>query len=133
MNILQVYYSENLEDDIDVGSLLSAVHDSVTSAGDLSTSSLKTLALPVQNYLIADCDPENTFLHVVARVKRRDQDVLKRIEETIFNAISDFLEAYFDNRFIELSVEIVAISPLRRGNIQEKIRRETKRRSRASL
>lgn len=132
MNIFQVYYSENLADDVDIGSVLALIHDAAHETGEITLSTLRTLAMPVQNYLIADRDPENMFMHVVARIKRRDPEVVKKIESAVFGALNSFFETYFADRLLEISLEFVDINPVRKGNLQEKVRRETRRRARAA-
>jgi 5-carboxymethyl-2-hydroxymuconate isomerase len=64
-----VEYSSNLESKLNVRSLVDELHQTVVQSGLFDLAAIRTRALPRDVYRIADGNPENIFLHIIARIR----------------------------------------------------------------
>ncbi len=124
---MNIQYSANLEDLLDVGSLMAELHDVVNETAEIKVGTLRTAAIPISKYLIADCDPENAYIHVAISFKSRDEAMLRRVGEAAFNMLEEFLAPFYGMVPLEYSVELNQMNAWTKGNIREKVRREARR------
>lgn len=117
MPLLQIHYSKNLDDRMAVAELIDDIHRAALSTGEIPEGGLRTMALPHHHYAIADKNADNAFVHIIARMKKRDELVMRKIGDTLFAALSDFMDAEFQRRPLSLSLEFVEISTWRRNNM----------------
>jgi len=67
---ITIEYSSNLEGDVDLPGLVTAIHQAVVQSGMFDLANVRTRAAPRTLYRIADGRAENAFLHIVARIRR---------------------------------------------------------------
>lgn len=120
MPLLQIHYSGNLEQAIEVGELVRTLHAAALGTGQVPKGGLRTMAHPYRHYAIADEDPGNAFVHVVARLKGRDPDTMGAIGDALFKALSGFMEEQYRSRPLSLSLELVEVDTWKRNNMHEK-------------
>ncbi len=123
MPLLQIHYSSNLDGPIAVRELVRALHAAALGTGQIPKGGLRTMAHRHDDYEIADGDPENAFVHVVARLKGRDPDTMGAIGDTLFKALSGFMDGQYRSRPLSLSLELVEIETWKRNNIHGRLDR----------
>jgi 5-carboxymethyl-2-hydroxymuconate isomerase len=112
-----VEYSANLEDHIDVGALLASVHDAAGSHASVPLAGLRTRALKREEYVVANGDPRNIFVAVVARLNGdRGREPLIEIRDLLMAACSETLSSVREQQPLALSVEIQTIDAAMRIN-----------------
>lgn len=112
-----VEYSANLENHIDVGELLTSIHAAAASHALVPLAGLRTRAMKREQYLVANCDPRNLFVAVIARFNGdRGQEPLLEIRDLLMSACSDSLSQIREEQPLALSVEVQAIDPAMRTN-----------------
>ena len=120
---LIVEYSANLERDIDIARLVSALHASALETGVFPIGGIRTRAARRDVYAIADRHPDNAFIHVQARIGAgRPPEVRQRAAEHIFAALKSATDRVFAERPLGLTFEIVEIDPvgsLKHNNLHE--------------
>ena len=110
---LIVEYSANLEGDVDIPRLLSAVHAAALETGVFPLGGVRVRAERRDLYAIADMHPDNAFIHVQARIGAgRAPEVRQRAAEHIFAAVKAETAKAFARRPMGLSLEIVEIDPV---------------------
>ena len=122
---LIVEYSANLEDDIDLGALLGALHAAAIKTGVFPLGGCRTRAARRDHYVIADDSPENAFVHVIARIGAgRGVETRRRAGDAIFETLTDQLSGVYDRRPIGISFEMVEIDPdatWKKNNLHEAV------------
>lgn len=120
---LIIEYSANLDGDLDIDGLLSAMHQTATTIDALPIAGIRTRAARRTHYKIADGDPSNTFINVTLRIAAgRSLEVRKNAGETLFAALLDYLSEIYESIPMSLSLEVQEIDPETRwkhGNIRQ--------------
>ena len=120
---LIVEYSANLERDIDIPRLVSALHAAALETGVFPIGGIRTRAARRDTYAIADKHPDNAFIHVQARIGAgRTPEVRQKAAEHIFAALKAATARVFADRPLGLTFEIVEIDPvgsLKHNNLHE--------------
>ena len=102
-----VEYSSNLDDEIKMRRLLNTLHDAALETGVFPLGGIRLRAQRVEQYLIADGDPENAFVHLSLRIGHgRDLETRKKAGEHIFEALKLYLRPIFEKRPLAISFEI---------------------------
>lgn len=121
-------YSANLDDDLDLGGLFAALHETAMNTGVFALGGVRFRAHRCEHYLIADGDPDNAFVHLTARIgRRRDPDVRREVGEKIFNTLVEYLEGLYRERPLAISFEVTELTfglSFRKNNIHERIKRK---------
>jgi 5-carboxymethyl-2-hydroxymuconate isomerase len=120
---LIVEYSANLERDIDIPRLVAALHAAALETGVFPVGGIRTRAARREVYAIADGHPDNSFIHVQARIGTgRPPEVRQKAAEHIFAALKTATARVFAERPLGLTFEIVEIDPvgsLKHNNLHE--------------
>ena len=123
-------YSANLEPDLSLDGLFKALHESAMETGVFALGGVRFRAHRCADYLIADADPENAFVHLTARIARgRDADVRQGAAEKIFNTLTEYLDALYQAHPLAISFELTELTPglsFRKNNIHEKMKTRQK-------
>ena len=126
---IQIEYSSNLRERIDVPRLLEAVHAAALDTGVFPIGGLRTRAYAAEHYRIADGHPDNGFVHAMLRVGHgRDVETRKRACDVIFAALCAQLADLFERIPLGLSLEMQEIDPvltLKKNNLHEYVKRRT--------
>ena len=120
---LIVEYSANLERDIDIHELVAALHAAALETGVFPIGGIRTRAARRDVYAIADSHPDNSFIHVQARIGAgRSPEVRLKAAAHIFGTLKSETARVFAERPLGLTFEIVEIDPvgsLKHNNLHE--------------
>jgi 5-carboxymethyl-2-hydroxymuconate isomerase len=104
---LIIEYSKNLAIAIDIDALVETLHATAANIDAFPLGGLRTRAVAREHYRLADGHKDNAFLNLVIRIAPgRSFDVRKSIGETVFAALSEFLEPTFASSPLSISLEI---------------------------
>ena len=79
---LIVEYSANLEHEVDIPHLVSAIHAAALDTGVFPIGGIRTRAVRREIYQVADGHPDNGFIHLQARIgKGRTPDVREKAQK----------------------------------------------------
>ena len=121
-------YSANLKDDLDLDGLFKALHETALETGVFPLGGIRFRAVRCDDYLIADADPDNSFVHITAKIgRRRDPDVRQEVAEKIFNTLVEYLDTLYKARPLAISFELTELTPglsFRKNNIHDKIKQK---------
>lgn len=107
-----IEYSANLDDDIDIGGLVYALHEAAVGIDALPVAGIRTRAARREHYRIADGHPDNAFINVTLRLAQgRSLEVRQAAGEQLFGALRDFVDSVYQRRPVALSFEIQEINP----------------------
>lgn len=120
-----VEYSANLEAQVDPRALVQALHDAALKTGVFPLGGLRTRAERRDIFMVADGDPDNAFVAVVARIGHgRDEETRKRVAAALMGALEHETREAFRSRGLGLTVEVAEIDPvasLKRNNLHERL------------
>ncbi|HEX3349094.1 MAG TPA: hypothetical protein VHS58_13440 [Acetobacteraceae bacterium] len=118
---ITVEYSANLEPRVELMRLLEVVHAAALRTGMIEIGGLRTRAERREHYVVADGDAANAFVAIRARVGAgRDDATRARFAETIFAAVTEFLEPIYRTSPLAISLDVEEIAPvgsLKRNNL----------------
>jgi 5-carboxymethyl-2-hydroxymuconate isomerase len=118
-----IEYSANLEPELDIDALVSALHETAAGIDALPIGGLRTRAVAREHYRIADGHPDNTFINVFLRIAPgRPFDVRKAAGEKLFQALCDYLEEIYSSTPLAISYEIQELDAdlrWKKNNIRE--------------
>lgn len=120
-----VEYSANLEPEVSLRRLVDAVHAAALETGVFPIGGLRTRAERRDIYAIADGDPDNAFVAILARIGAgRDGATRLRVAERLMAVLEHETAAAFATRGLGLTVEVQEIDPaasLKTNNLHERI------------
>src|SRR4051812_35073575 len=109
---LNIEYSANLGDSIDIQALVDRIHETALETGIFPLGGVRTRAEPRNHYRIANGDPRAAYIHLMVRIgSGRDLDTRRAAGEKIFAALCDFTDELYDARPLALSFELHEIPP----------------------
>ena len=121
-------YSANLDDDLDLDGLFKTLHETAMDTGVFPLGGIRFRAVRCDDYLIADADPDNAFVHMTAKIgRRRDPDVRQEVAEKIFNTLVEYLDPLYGERPLAISFELTELTPglsFRKNNIHDRIKQK---------
>lgn len=124
---LVVEYSANLESLIDLDSLLDRIHATAIETGMFPIGGIRIRAYRAEHYRIADCAPDNAFVHVTAIVGAgRPLDRREQVAKTLFEAICDELDDVAATSPLAISFnmrEFDAVLNMKKNNLHEYVKR----------
>jgi 5-carboxymethyl-2-hydroxymuconate isomerase len=89
------------------------VHRAALATGVFELGALRTRATRHDIYAVADEDPANAFIAVVARIGRgRDEETRGKVGKAIFEAVCDEVSETGKRRPIAISVDVEEINPV---------------------
>jgi 5-carboxymethyl-2-hydroxymuconate isomerase len=122
---LTLEYSANLEEWVDMLGLCRHLRDAMVATGVFPLGGVRVRAICCDHVAIADDDPDNGFIHMIARIGHgRDEATRREAAEAIFDAAEAHLAAAFAHSFA-LSFELVEIDPvtnIKRNAIHDRIK-----------
>jgi 5-carboxymethyl-2-hydroxymuconate isomerase len=118
-------YSANLDDDLDIPALFEKLNETAIATGVFPIGGIRTRAVRCEFFRVGEGDPENTFVHLTAKVgSGRSPEVLKAASDTIFETFSASLKPIFDRRWMSVGFEMIELHPernYRMNNIHKKL------------
>jgi 5-carboxymethyl-2-hydroxymuconate isomerase len=100
-------YSANLEDHLDVAALVADLHRAAVESGVAELVAIRTRAHRCEHVRVADGDPANGFVHIVARLRRgRPEEKRKALGEALLAAADLRLADVYPTHPMGVTVEI---------------------------
>ena len=102
-----IEYSANLDVQLDIRDLVRVTHEAFRATGAFPPEAIRTRAARRDVYLIADEDPDNMFVAIVAHIAPgRPQALRHSIGQAIFNKVESFLKPLQDATPLSLTFEM---------------------------
>lgn len=123
--------SRNVEEDIELDGLLDVLRDTALETGVFPLGGLRVRAFVAERYRVADCHPDNGYVHVTAFVGHgRPLDVRRHASEQLFAALCAHLDGVYRRRPLAISFNMQELHSqlnFKRNNLHEYVRsrRET--------
>lgn len=109
---IQIDYSPNLEDRLDVAGLCVALRDAAVATGVLPLAGVRVRAIKVDHAVIADGNPDHAFLDIVVRLRGgRSAEAKTKATEIIFAAAQAYCAEVMATSSFMLSMEMRDIDP----------------------
>jgi len=125
---LNIEYSANLEDALDVQALVDRIHETALETGIFPLGGVRTRAEARKYYRIANGDPRAGYIHMLVRIgSGRDLEVRRAAGERLFTALCEFTDQLYRTRPLALSFELHEIPPdmaWRKNNLHELLKKE---------
>ena len=120
-----VEYSANLDAALSIEALVREVHGAVLATGLFKVGAVRTRAARRDVFVIADGDPQNAFINVVARIGRgRPAEKRRALAAAIMAALDAATAALAEARGLALSVYVEEIDEdgaLRKNNLHARM------------
>lgn len=102
---LTLEYTDNL--DFDVQPLLARLHEELVATGAVNLKGIKSRAVRLTDYRIADGDPAYAFVHVSLLIRAgRPLEVQQEAARRVMNVLKEAFGQRFESGFLSLSVDI---------------------------
>jgi 5-carboxymethyl-2-hydroxymuconate isomerase len=126
---LNIEYSANLGDSLDIQALVNRIHETALETGIFPLGGVRTRAEPRKYYRIANGDPRAGYIHLMVRIgSGRDIETRRNAGERIFAALCDFTDEIYQSRPLALSFELHEIPPemaWRKNNLHDLLKKES--------
>jgi 5-carboxymethyl-2-hydroxymuconate isomerase len=120
---LIVEYSANLDGRIQIDELLRKVHEAALASGIFQIGAVRTRAERRDQYIVADGNPENSFVTIWARIAPgRDAESRRRFGKAVFDAVCNHLQEVYETSPLSISLEVQEIDTtavFRKNNLHE--------------
>jgi len=125
---LNIEYSANLEDSLDIQELVDRIHETALETGIFPLGGVRTRAEPRKHYKIANGDPRAGYIHMMVRIgSGRGVGARRSAGDRIFAALCDFTDELYRTQPLALSFELHEIPPdmaWRKNNLHELLKKE---------
>jgi len=102
---LTLEYTDNL--DVDVQPLLARLHEELVATGAVNLKGIKSRAVRLTNYRIADGNPDYAFVHVGLLTREgRPLEVQQEAARRVMNVLKEAFGQRFESGYLSLSVDI---------------------------
>ncbi|MGJ9385937.1 5-carboxymethyl-2-hydroxymuconate Delta-isomerase [Salipaludibacillus sp. CF4.18] len=104
-----VEYTDNLNPEGDIRSLLKKVNDVIIGQGGVfPTGGIRSRAIELNDYVVADGTEDDAFVHAQLKIGGGRSDEEKKIVcDEIFDVITEHFSDTFEKRYLSLSFEIL--------------------------
>lgn len=110
---IQIDYSPNLEDRLDIARLCAVLRDAAVQTGVLPLAGLRVRATACTHVVIADGNPDHAFLDISIRLRAGRTDSAKaQATASIFAAAETFCADLMAGTSLMLSLEMRDIDPV---------------------
>jgi 5-carboxymethyl-2-hydroxymuconate isomerase len=117
-------YSANLEDRLDVAALVADLHQAAIDSAVSELVGIRTRAVRREHFRVADGNPANGFVHIVARLRHgRTLEQRKALGQALLAAADKRLANVYPSHPIAMTVEVHEIDPemtFRRNTLRER-------------
>jgi 5-carboxymethyl-2-hydroxymuconate isomerase len=98
-------YTDNL--DFEVQPLLARLHEELVATGAVNLKGIKSRAVRLTDYRIADGDPDYAFVHVSLLIREgRPLEVQQEAAQRVMNVLKEIFGERYENGYLSLSVDI---------------------------
>jgi 5-carboxymethyl-2-hydroxymuconate isomerase len=102
---LTLEYTDNLE--FDIQPLLARLHEELVATGAVNLKGIKSRAVRLTDYRIADGDPDYAFVHVNLLIREgRPLEVQQQAAQRVMNVLKETFGERYENGYLSLSVDI---------------------------
>jgi len=102
-----IEYTVNLEPRLDIDALVRVLHETAAGIDVLPVGGLRTRAIGLEHYRVADGHTDNAFVNVYLRIAPgRSFEERRDAGEKLFKALCDYLEPIFSASPLAISYEI---------------------------
>jgi 5-carboxymethyl-2-hydroxymuconate isomerase len=109
---IQIDYSANLENRLEIADLCRVLRDAAVATGILPLAGIRVRAFRADHVVIADGNPDHAFLDIQIRLRGgRSDDAKARATATIFAAAEAFCRPVMETSSLMLSMEMRDIDP----------------------
>ena len=123
---LYIEYTDNLVQEINIRDVLGVAQDALLQFPDIiPVGGLRIRAVKHEDYLIADGQADDAFIHLVLKIGAGRSEAEKEIiSESLFDSVSTHLNHVFETRNIALSLELHEFTypTLKRNNIHARFK-----------
>ena len=123
---LQIEYSANIEDVVDISALCDTIRTSAATVQAFPIAGIRVRAVRVEHFAIADGNPKHGFIDLSIRLREgRPDNVKLDALNVIFSALKNFTANAMETRSIALSAEMRDIDNVlsaKFGNIRDHIK-----------
>jgi 5-carboxymethyl-2-hydroxymuconate isomerase len=106
-----VEYSANLDNRIKIQKLFGKLQDTALETGVFPLGGIRFRAVRCEDYLIADGDSENTFVHMTLKLGHgRDIKTRKEVGDKLFETLKKHFESIFKNTPLAVSFELIELN-----------------------
>lgn len=101
-------YTDNIKEESAIPSLLKKANDALLQHRDIiPIGGLRTRAIELKDYCIADGSEDDAFVHVILKLgSGRSEEDIKKLGDDLFQAVQDHFASLFEKRYLALSMEI---------------------------
>ena len=90
---LNIEYSANLDQALDIQALVDRIHETALETGIFPLGGVRTRAEPRNHYRIANGNPDAGYIHMIVRIgSGRDAETRRAAGNKIFEALCDFTD-----------------------------------------
>ena len=108
-----VEYTTNLDDAVDFQSLFEQVNHFLASTGVFPLAGIRSRAIALDQYFIADGKQDYAFIHMILKVGAgRDLSVRQKIATELFELLEQFFKPLQEQRLLALSFEVQELDPI---------------------
>ncbi len=104
-----IEYSDNVGEAADTRGLLAKIAAKYRDSGGIfPTIGIRVRAIAVREYVVADDQPDNAFVHATCTISPgRPDELLRRFFSEMFEMMKEHLSAAAAGRFLGLSLDVV--------------------------
>lgn len=104
---IQIDYSGNLEERLDVAGLCRTLRDVAVKTGVFPLAGIRVRAIRCDHWVIADGDGKHAFLDISVRLREgRALDIRKQATEALFAAVREYCAGALASSSLMLSMEM---------------------------
>lgn len=108
-----VEYSANLEEEINFDDLFKKVHETLGQSGVFPLGGIRSRAIRMDHYRIADGQHDYAFVHMLLKVgSGRSLEIRKEETDKLFKVIEDFFAPIHEKRLLAITFEMQEIDPV---------------------
>ena len=106
-------YSANIQEDIDFQDFFTKVNTFLGSTGVFPLGGIRSRAIRMDDYVIADAKHDYAFIHMTLKVGAgRDLETRQRVAEELFALIDAYFKPLKDKRLLAVSFEMTELDPV---------------------
>lgn len=119
--------SSNIKAEAEIGALKQCVYEAALATGIFPLGGIRVRFQLIDDYIVGDAHPDNSFVHVVLRIGvGRDPETKRKSAEAVFARICDLLAPLQQRRPLAVAFELQEMHPelnFKFNNLHEHIKR----------
>lgn len=123
---ITVEYSTNLDQRLSMRKVIEKIHAAVLASSAFELGAVRTRAIPQSLYVVADGNPDNSYIHIDMRIgPGRDANTKKCVSQAILDTVREETKEVMAQYGLGISVEIREIdytAALKLNNLHERMK-----------